>query len=733
MKTPARPLRYLVYALAALGLALSLRAAAPKVTFDASSAPLRFAAAEISAAAPTRADSYALTITLRVDAAGLPPQGYRLERQDDKITVTGGDAIGAMYGGLDVAEALRTGAVDLLSDSTHTPHIDQRGIKFNIPLDLRTPSYTDPSDAGQANIPEVWSLDFWREFFDDMARHRYNVISLWSLNPFPSIVKVPEFPNVALNDVWRTTVKLDGNFDNNATDFVRPAMLAHHEVVKKITIDEKIQFWRTVMQMAKDRGIDTYWFVWNIYYDAAIGKDGITDDKAAPSTIAYYRASVRATIQTYPLLAGLGITAGEGFPKQWRHDNRAKEQWLWQTYGEGIRDALKENPQRKFRLIHRFHQTGLGEIQKAFAELPCTFDVSFKYAVAHMYSVPAPTMIKPLLPQLSPQLRSWLTIRNDDIYSFRWADYDYARAFIKAIPGEDKIAGFYMGPDGYLWGRDFLTKDVTGVRPTVMQKQWLSFALWGRLAYEPDLSAATFERLTAARFPGANVPALTTAWADASKTFPSITRFFWGDIDIKWFPEACRRKTGFYTVRHFVEGGTMPGAGVLNILEWRQGLLAKKMPPGVTPLDIATTLDTNATRALAALPALRTAAVAPAAAREYTATLSDIETMAHLGLYYATKIRGAADLALFDKTAEPAQQAAAIAHLEAAHTHWKNYATTYTRQYVQPVLYNRSAIVDLPGQLKDVAADVQIARDWKPGTIDETKIKRSGTEAGFKE
>ena len=62
-----------------------------------------------------------------------------------------------------------------------------------------------------------------------------------------------------------------------------------------------------------------------------------------------------------------------------------------------------------------------------------------------------------------------------------------------------------MGPDGYHWGRDFLTKNPDGPRQTVMQKQWLSFALWGRLAYEPDLPAATFERLTAARFPGADV------------------------------------------------------------------------------------------------------------------------------------------------------------------------------------------------------------------------------------
>ena len=32
----------------------------------------------------------------------------------------------------------------------------------------------------------------------------------------------------------------------------------------------------------------------------------------------------------------------------------------------------------------------------------------------------------------------------------------------------------------------------------------------------------------------------------------------------------------------------------------------------------------------------------------------------------------------------------------------------------------------------DPAADVQMAREWKPGAIVETQIKRSGTEAGFK-
>ena len=232
------------------------------------------------------------------------------------ITVRGADAAGAMYGGLDIAEAIRTGTLDSLKDSDHKPHIARRGIKFNIPLDLRTPSYTDCSDAAQANIPEMWEREFWTEFLDAMARHRYNVLSLWSLHPFPSLVKVPEFPEVALDDVWRTRAKLDDTFSFAGNDMVRPAMLADHEVVKRMTIDEKIEFWRWVMQHAADRGIQVYFFTWNVFTFGAEGKHGITNDLGNEITKKYFRASVREMVKTYPLLAGMGITAGEGMPQR---------------------------------------------------------------------------------------------------------------------------------------------------------------------------------------------------------------------------------------------------------------------------------------------------------------------------------------------------------------------------------------------------------------------------------
>ena len=66
-----------------------------------------------------------------------------------------------------------------------------------------------------------------------------------------------------------------------------------------------------------------------------------------------------------------------------------------------------------------------------------------------------------------------------------------------------------MGPDGYVWGRSFLERQppAAGPRPLVIEKQWYSFLLWGRLAYDPTLPNAHFERILAARFPG--VPAAT--------------------------------------------------------------------------------------------------------------------------------------------------------------------------------------------------------------------------------
>jgi hypothetical protein len=542
------------------------------------------------------------------------------------------------------------------------------------------------------------------------------------------MVKVPEFPEVALDDVWRTRAKLDENFSFSGVGYVRPEMLADHEVVKRMTMDEKIAFWRWVMQQAADRGIQLYVFTWNVFTFGAEGKHGITDDLNNATTKKYFRASVREMVKTYPLLAGMGITAGEGMPH--KMDSKLKEAWLWETYGEGVRDALKDDLKRVFGMIHRFHWTAQGEILEAFKDYPGPFEFSFKYSVAHMYSITNPPFIQPLLEGLAPGRKTWLTVRNDDIYTFRFGDPVYARDYIRNMPPADKMAGFYMGPDGYVWGRDFLERNPNpGPRPLVMEKQWYSFMLWGRLAYEPSLPDSHFERILAARHPKASSQQLFRALQEASLVMPLITRFFWGDIDLKWYPEACLshpKSKGFYTVRHFMEGISMPGANVLCIRDWRARLTANKPMDGTTPLEIAKALEDAATSTLTSLEALREAAKADA---ELQKNITDCEALAWLGRYYAYKIRGACALALFDTNSATSEQESSLRLLGDALSNWKKYAAIRDAHYV-PALYNRVGYVDITALTEKVAADIEIARNWKPGTLKDDK-KRGGTEKGF--
>ncbi len=693
----------------------------------AESAPIAFSRAQIDGAY-AEAHLASPNVNFQIDP-GLGPQGYTVRSPTSQaIVVTGGDATGAMYGGLDVAEARQLGSValdELRSDyRVHTPYIAQRGIKFNIPLDLRTPSYSDGSDNARDNIPEMWSREFWATLFDEMARDRYNVLSLWSLNPFPSMVRVPEFPDVALDDVWRSRmplgpVPLNGTGNNN----VPPAFLANHEVVKKITIDEKITFWRNVMQMATDRGIAIYIFTWNVFPYGAEGKYGITSDMSNRTTIAYYRASVRELVKTYPLLTGIGITAGENMPN---NADFTKEQWLWATYGEGVRDALKDSPTRTFNLIHRYHQTAQSEITRnwqTYPGYPTTVTFSYKYSFAHMYSSVNPPFIAEMLPYLPQGMKTWLTVRNDDIYSFRWGDPDYAREYLLNMPPPTLLAGFYMGPDGFIWGRDFLDRDLAGKdlgveRPLVMQKQWYAFTLWGRLAYDPTLSDSHFVEMLRGRFPGVDAATLYAASSAASKIIPQATRFFWGDIDVRWFPEANARNdrgTHFYTVAEFMNGITMPGTGIMNIRQWRYKLLNREPLNALSPLDAADSLAGAADTTLRLVVALR-ADRSFLRNRELRLTLGDYEAMAHLGLYYSEKIRGACDLAFYDASRQPEQQASAIAHLEHALDAWKSYAAVRDAQYV-PGFYSRIGQIDITALTGAAAKDIDLARAWKPGTL----------------
>jgi hypothetical protein len=667
------------------------------------------------AIAATADESHQLAVTLQCAdlKKDAPGQSYALRKvtagNQTTYVVLATDTTGAMYGALDLAEAIRLGTLTTLEDSAHTPFIPKRGIKFNIPLDARTPSYSDAGDSAQQNIAEMWSMDFWHEFLDEMARQRLNTLTLWNLHPFPSMVKVAEYPDVALADVMRTTVPFDSSYALTGRDMVRPAQLAHLQTLKKITIDEKIKFWQDVMEYAHDRGIEAYLYTWNVFTWGAEGKYGITTDQTNPITVDYFRKSVRQTLLTYPRLAGIGITSGENM--QNLTGEASKERWLINTYGQAILDVKKLQPDRSILLIHRLNQTTVKPVVEAWKDYPAPFELEHKYSIAHMYSSPTPQFARHDLADLPPTMHAWITARNDDIYSFRWGDPEYARAYVRNLPGPDVRAGFLMGSDGLIWGREFTSTEPDSPRELFIKKQWYSLMIWGRLSFDPNLPTSLFQRTLDVRFPEAPAGQLFAASAAASKIIPQVTRFFWSGNDLAWFPEACishPSHKGFYTVKDFINGTSMPGAGVLSIRDYCNTTSQVAAPDGITPPQVAAALEKDADETLGLLARLPQ----HPADKELRLTLGDLRAMALLGKYYAQKILGATDLALYDDQGNAQRQASAIEHLKAAADYWKQYAGVATSQY-RPQLLTRIGYVDLLALSAKAEADVEIAKSWK--------------------
>jgi hypothetical protein len=468
------------------------------------------------------------------------------------------------------------------------------------------------------------------------------------------------------------------------------------------------------MRYAKQRNVDVYVVTWNIFVDGTKGQYGLTDKFDNPKTADYYRKSVKEMILTYPDLAGIGLTTGENMPNL---STEQKEDWALATYGQGVLDAAAAQPGRKITFIHRQHQTGAQEIAKTFQALvdhpDINFIFSFKYAQAHVQSSTRQPFADNFVKDIGDLKTIW-TLRNDSNFYFRWGSPDFVREFIQNIP-YDVSLGFYYGSDGYIWGREFLSIEPETPRQLEMQKHWYHWMLWGRLGYDPKITNDRFIEMLGARFPQIPGRELFTAWQEASMVYPITTGFHWGSLDFKWYIEGCcsipsqaETESGFHDVNRFITLGTHPGTDNVTIPEYVDAVGSGKKVDGTTPIQVSEELHARSDKALKILDQF------PAVTdKELERTLGDIRAMAYLGKYYAHKIRGATELALYRKNKKGEHQSSAVDELTQAATYWNLYTSTALKQYINPVDLNRVILVDWKALEKDVQNDIAIARESK--------------------
>lgn len=627
----------------------------------------------------------------------LKSEGFIIHNDSKTIRILGKDDAGVMYGGLEVAEIIKTKGIESVENQLQNPYMKVRGTKFNIPLDVRTPTYTEPSDAAQKNLAEMWNFEFWKEYIDNLARYRYNTVSLWNMHPFPSMVKVPEYPDVALDDVRKSTVDWQENYSLNGWGFDTPEIVNNYEVVKKISIDEKIDFWRKVMAYGKQRNVQFFIVTWNIFVYGTDGKYGITDKLENPVTTDYFRKSIKQMVLTYPDLAGIGLTTGENM---YDYSSKQKEEWAFATYGQGVLDALKEQPDRKITFIHRQHQTEAKEITAIFNDVlknkNINFVFSFKYAQAHVYSsvnqVFHPNFVKDIQGE---NLKTLWTLRNDDVFHFRWGAPDFVRDFIKNIP-YDVSEGFYYGSDQYVWGREFMAKKSATPREIEITKHWYQWMCWGRLGYNPELGNERFADVIQSRFPSINSKEMFEAWQNASMIYPLVTGFHWGALDFQWYiesgqsqPHVANTPSGYHDVNRFITLPPHKGTGYISIPDYTKAFLSGSEMKGETPLRVAEQILKNADQAIQLVDRQN-----GAMGKELRITLDDIKTMALLGKYYGHKIKGATYLSLFRETFQKEWYNKVIEELNLSAGYWRHYAASAMANYSNPLWTNRVGHVD---------------------------------------
>lgn len=628
-----------------------------------------------------------------------PDESFSLQRSSRDVAVEASDPRGLMYGCLELADLIATGEWERTDLALRkTPALPVRGVKFNLPH--------EPYAAGdpfRQNEETCLEAGFWIDFIDELARNRYNCLSLWSLHPFHLLVSSPRFRDA-----------------NPYSD----AEIAAHETL-----------FHTIFGHALSRGIDIYLFTWNIYLPPPVANglglpaalsntsegtrdvnrwDAARARQRSPIVAEYYEEMVYRVLTTYTEISGIGTSGSEAMSGT----GQEKEQWVVDTYLKAIRRSG-----RHVKFIHRTNMQVGKDIEKlARPQIdPGRFYFSWKYSNAHCYSHPRPafeTLWKAWDGIDLANTRVLYTIRNDDVHTHRWADAEYVREYLRVVKDKGYVHGFYWGADGYTWGRDFQHVDHG-------HKSWRwdferhrqQFQLWGRLGYDVEMPAGYLERSYVEDY-GEDAADLHDGISHVSRIIPAVNRLAWIDYDFEWHPESClSRDTGFRTVLDFLDSTAMPGAGVVGIQDFARVERDGRFPSDAeTPKSIIALLHDAADRGVAAAERIdgrETVWRAPLA----RCAVLDVQSMAALGHYYAEKIEGALELARFRLTGHANAKTASVNALERAVAHWKNVGYYWSQHYKPYEMARVARTFGYPFYLDDVRRDVELARNFKTEPI----------------
>jgi hypothetical protein len=566
-----------------------------------------------------------------------------------------------------------------------TPRFAIRGLKVNLPWASYRQHRSLALHADTMREPA-----YWESLLDFMADCRLNLLSLWALHPFHYMIELPEYPEARVYS---------------------PEELQQWQTL-----------WRRVFSMARQRGIQSYVFFWNIFVSPAFARahqvasycldwHHIGAGDRSELVKDYNRACVRTLIDTYDELDGLGFAMSE---RMGGMTPEARAAWVEAVTIAGINDA-----RRPVDVCLRVpHSAGLdngGSINRQTESLGRALlervrirgrlwtEVKFNWS--HGHSTPRLRKIHGGTPSDAlwnppPEKYAiaWM-VRNEDFFVLRWADPDFVRQHIR-LNGRPGVCGYLIGSECHIPAKDYISRPgaAAAAPKYAFDRHWLFYQVWGRLLHDPDTPDQQFVELIDQRH-GRGVGAwLLPALKLASRVPLWIATFLNFTWDHTLYAEGFLNQQGLVTVDALIDVEPIEPAwmSVRAFVENNQQPTAD--PDCLTPAALADLLEHDTRRALQHL------AAAPNPTGPLAGEIADVRAWASLGQYFACKLRAAIGLARARRGNNVADRDEAIAWIEKAIAHWRALADTTAPLY-QPIPLQ--ILKDRPFSWTDLLPDVE--------------------------
>lgn len=642
-----------------------LRAQSVYLSYDRQSLQQGYAASVLSSALKEK--KYLLddpngtfSIHLSVDQKSLMAESFRIGVKGQRITVTGGDDRGLIYGSMALAEEIRNGVpVKNTTAQSGKPFLPFRAIKYDLPWD----TYRH-SDALALHDQTCRDTNYWRTFLDMMAENRFNTLTLWNLHPYTFFIKPANFPEAS---PWN---------------------------------DEEMKQWQTLFQsvsrMAQERAIDLYIVPFNIFVTPEFSKahnvtmDNLHHDYYVKGDTAeiikrYTRECVTQMLNEYPGITGMGLTLGEGMggmtPQQ-------REDWMRETIIEGMRLA-----NRKTKLIHRIpfssNTASLGttsietekltrrsmeqEAAMGFIKGPIWADLKFNWSHAHsttkLVKVHGGKLYDTYFKPESDDYKIVWTARNEDFFCLRWGVPGFVRRHITDNK-RSYSGGYIIGSETYIPAKDYFTSDTAGISwKYAFERQWLFYKLWGRMLYDPNTPERLFHAEFTRRY-GAKGKNLLQASALAGNTALRIASAFDSGWDFTLYTEGfmaldtTTKRVDYITLDRLIHRPALDPEYV-SIDDYTKGQTKDFPKNKITPPMLASRLQDDCRQALRLIESIDVTGN-----KTLMYEVADIKTWAFLGLHFAEKIMGAVALQSYRRSGQEPFRQKAIAHLQNALANW---------------------------------------------------------------